>query len=433
MEKSVIRGFHKLSREEKIDYIIHSNGLKRDIIPTLNEFLHPTQQSLINEFSENTISTYPLPFSVAPNFIIGNKHYTVPMVTEESSVVAAASKAASFWARNGGFHYRIIDIEKVGQIFFEFNGTTSEASVMFDEMKEDLKNSITDLEARMKARGGGLTELFLIEHEPHLGKIFEIQAIFETANSMGANFINSCLERMKLVLDSKLNEQNLGTSIMAILSNYTPNCIVKCWVECPIEDLLEISSPLTPEMFVKRFSQAIHIAKVDKHRATTHNKGIFNGIDAVVIATGNDFRAIEAGGHAYASHKKKYQSLTTLDLNEGIFKYTLEIPLALGTVGGLTSVHPMAKTALEILGNPSASELMAIAASVGLANNIAAITTLITKGIQKGHMKLHLQNILNTLGANSREKSCATDHFTDKTVNYNDVKDYLTEFRKTHG
>ncbi|MBP8849027.1 MAG: hydroxymethylglutaryl-CoA reductase [Breznakibacter sp.] len=433
MEKSVIRGFHKLSREEKIDYIIHTNGLKGNIIPTLNEFLHPTQQPLINEFSENIISTYPLPFSVAPNFIIGHKHYTVPMVTEESSVVAAASKAASFWARNGGFHYRIIDIEKVGQVFFEFNGTTSQASVMFDEMKEDLKNSIADIEVRMKARGGGLTELFLIEHEPHLGKLFEIQAIFETANSMGANFINSCLERMKLVLDQKLHEQNLGSSIMAILSNYTPNCIVKCWVECQIEDLQELSAPLSANLFAKRFSQAVHIATVDKHRATTHNKGIFNGIDAVVIATGNDFRAVEAGGHAYASHKKKYQSLTTLELNDETFKYTLEIPLALGTVGGLTSTHPMAKTALEILGNPSATELMSIAASVGLANNFSAITNLITKGIQKGHMKLHLQNILNSLGANSSEKSCATEHFTDKTVSYNDVRNYLTELRKTHG
>lgn len=433
MEKSVIRGFHKLSREEKIDYIIHTNGLKGDIIPTLNEFLHPTQQALIDEFSENSISTYPLPFSVAPNFIIGHKQYTIPMVTEESSVVAAASKAASFWARNGGFHYRIIDIEKVGQIFFEFSGTTSQASVMFDEMKEDLKNSIKDIEVRMKARGGGLTELFLIEHEPHLGKIFEVQAIFETANSMGANFINSCLERMKSVIDNKLQEQNLGSTIMAILSNYTPNCIVKCWVECPIEDLNELAMPLSPEIFAKRFSQAVHIAKVDKHRATTHNKGIFNGIDAVVIATGNDFRAVEAGGHAFASHKKKYQSLTTLDLNDNTFKYTLEIPLAVGTVGGLTSTHPMAKTALEILGNPSATELMAIAAAVGLANNFSAITTLITRGIQKGHMKLHLQNILNSLGANSREKSSATDHFADKIVSYNEVRNYLTEFRKTHG
>lgn len=433
MDRPVIRGFHKLTREEKIDYIIKTNGLKSDIIPILDQFIHPTHQPLIDEFSENTVSTYSLPFSIAPNFLIGHKRYTVPMVTEESSVVAAASKAASFWARNGGFHYRIVDIEKVGQIFFEYLGTTSQASVMFDEIKEDLKNSIVDLEERMKARGGGMTELFLIEHEPHLGKIFEIQAIFETANSMGANFINSCLERMKTVLDSKLQEHGMGSCIMSILSNYTPNCIVKCWVECPIEDLSEIAGGFTPELFAKRFSQAVHIATVDKHRATTHNKGIFNGIDAVVIATGNDFRAVEAGGHAFASHKKKYQSLTSLSLNENTFKYTLEIPLALGTVGGLTNLHPMAKTALEILGNPTANELMGIVSAVGLANNFSAVTTLITSGIQKGHMKLHLQNILSTLGANSSEKNHAISHFEDKTVSYNDVRNYLTKLRESHG
>lgn len=433
MSNRTIKGFYKLSREEKVKYLVETNDLNEDIKTTLNQFLHPTKQQLFDDFSENIISNYLLPYSIAPNFLINNEMYTIPMVIEESSVVAAASKAASFWAQNGGFHYQVIDTEKVGQIFFEFNGSKEQASIFFEEIKLYLEEAIDPIQHRMRTRGGGLSELFLIEHQPHMGNIFEIQATFETADSMGANFINSCLEKMKEVLNLSLEAKNLGSCIMAILSNHTPNCVVKCWVECPIEELAKISHDIDVDLFVKRFSQAIHIAKTDKYRATTHNKGIFNGIDAVVLATGNDFRAVEAAGHAFASRRGSYHSLTSLQLVNNRFKYTLEIPLSLGVTGGQTSLHPLANVSLQILGHPSAHKLMGIAASVGLANNFSAISSLITSGIQRGHMKLHLQNILNSLGANDQEKEATVNHFHNKTVSYNDVTLYINKLRCKNG
>ena len=218
--------------------------------------------------------------------------------------------------------------------------------------------------------------------------------------------------------------------IMSILSNYTPDCLIQSWVECDIADLGPFDDGRTVEEFVKKFEMAVKIAQVDTFRATTHNKGIFNGIDAVVLATGNDFRAVEAAGHTYASRDGKYRSLTKVNIENGRFKYILTIPMALGTVGGLTSLHPLAKLSLELLGQPSANELMMIAATAGLANNFGAITTLVTKGIQKGHMKMHLLNILNNYNATDSEKIQSVEHFKDKKVSFNAVREFLDLLRK---
>ncbi|HRU67971.1 MAG TPA: hydroxymethylglutaryl-CoA reductase, partial [Bacteroidia bacterium] len=217
--------------------------------------------------------------------------------------------------------------------------------------------------------------------------------------------------------------------IMSILSNYTPECLVKCWVECDLPELGMFEDGDTPESFTWKFERAIRIAQVDVNRAVTHNKGIFNGIDAVVIATGNDFRAVEACGHAYASRDGKYRSLTTFSRTNNRFYYCLTIPMALGTVGGLTSLHPLSKFSLELLGNPSAKELIMIAAAAGLANNFGAVTTLVTKGIQKGHMKMHLLNILNHFEATEEEKNKAIEYFKTRKVSFNAVRQLLNEIR----
>ena len=217
---------------------------------------------------------------------------------------------------------------------------------------------------------------------------------------------------------------------MSILSNYVPNCLVRAEVSCPVSALGE--DDIDPETFAKKMVQAVAIAKNDPHRAVTHNKGIMNGIDAVVVATGNDFRAIEAGVHAYASKDGHYSSLTHAEIDDGIFKFWMEVPLALGTVGGLTSLHPLVKLALEILQKPTAKELMQIVAVAGLAQNFAALRSLVTTGIQKGHMKMHLLNLLNQLGATEKEKETLVAHFKTATVSNASVKEALENVRNGH-
>jgi hydroxymethylglutaryl-CoA reductase len=219
---------------------------------------------------------------------------------------------------------------------------------------------------------------------------------------------------------------------MAILSNYTPECLVEASLECNVADMKGIDPRLSPEKFVWKFVKAVEIARVDEYRATTHNKGIYNGIDAVVLASGNDFRAVEACGHTFAARSGKYRSLTDISVENGHFKYTLTVPLALGTVGGLTSLHPMSKFCLELLGNPSAPELMQIAAAAGLANNFGALRSLVTSGIQIGHMKMHLMNILNYFNATLTEKEETIQHFKDKVVSFSAVNKYLEHIRGQH-
>ncbi len=253
---------------------------------------------------------------------------------------------------------------------------------------------------------------------------FQLEAKFETCDSMGANFINSCLEQFSKTLtdnisqDSRFSEKEKGIQIiMCILSNYTPECLVRSEVSCRIEEL-EDGNDISPEEFAQKFQRAVRIAEVEPYRATTHNKGIMNGIDAVVIATGNDFRAVEAACHTYAGRKGQYQSLTHCEVKNGFFKFWIEVPMALGTVGGLTTLHPLVKFSLEMLNQPSASQLMSIIASSGLAQNFAALRALVTTGIQKGHMKMHLLNILNQLEATEEEKKIVVEHFKTHTVSH---------------
>ena len=249
---------------------------------------------------------------------------------------------------------------------------------------------------------------------------------------MGANFINSVLEQFGHELKAYLNnhyKEEQTEIVMAILSNLTPNCIVRASVSCPIDALDAISPAFSGAEFAERFRMAVRIAEIDPYRATTHNKGIYNGVDSVVLATGNDFRAVEACGHAYASKDGSYASLSHCTVEEGIFKFWIDLPIALGTVGGLTKLHPLANLALEILGRPSAQELMSIIAAVGLAQNFAALRSLVTTGIQKGHMKMHLKNILTQFNANAAEEQAVTTYFSNKVISHSAVRDYLMDLR----
>ncbi len=429
-------GFSKLSKEEKIKNITQGYFTNPENAQKILEQYHNSDkelQKLHDEFIENTISNYYLPYGVAPNFVINNKKYVIPMAIEESSVVAAASKSAKFWSTRGGFKATVIGTEKIGQVHFLCTESYDKLKDYFDNIKPMFFSETENITKNMQKRGGGIKDITLVNKTNELNNYYQLLATFETKDSMGANFINSCLEQFAKTLkdnSSKFNFEDKSIHIiMSILSNFVPNCIVRAEVSCSIEDLND-DKDINSEEFAQKFYSAVKIAQIEPYRAVTHNKGIMNGIDAVVIATGNDFRAIEAGAHAYACKDGKYQSLSHCSIENGIFKFWLELPLALGTIGGLTNLHPLVKFSHNLLGNPSAKELMEIVAVAGLAQNFAALKSLTTSGIQKGHMKMHLNNILNQHKATKEEKEQVLRQFADQTVSHNLVVDYLESLRK---
>ena len=382
-----------------------------------------------DEFIENTLTNYYLPFAVAPNFMINGQLYTIPMAIEESSVVAAASKAAKFWLNRGGFKTEVLGTEKIGQIHFMFKGDKRQLERLIAEITPTFYADTASITKSMKSRGGGISNIALIDKTDDMPHYHQLHCTFETVDAMGANFINSCLEQFAETLKKAAIDQGLDVDIiMSILSNYVPDCVVRAEVSCAVTN--EGGNDTVSNSFARRFVQAVNIAKIEPYRAVTHNKGIMNGIDAVVLATGNDFRAVEAGVHAFAAKSGSYSSLTHAEINNGHFRFWIEVPLALGTVGGLTSLHPLVKLALDILQRPSAKELMQIIAVAGLAQNFAAIRSLVTTGIQKGHMKMHLLNMLNQLNATDAEKKALVAYFKETTVSNAAVKEQLEFIRK---
>jgi hydroxymethylglutaryl-CoA reductase len=434
-----ISGFSKLSKSEKIDWIAqHYFSVPETAAYLIKKYWNSDEslQQLHDEFIENTITNFYLPLGVAPNVMINGHYYTVPMVIEESSVVAAATKSAKFWAKRGGFKTTVLGTEKIGQVHFLYKGDTSKLNTFFESLKPKLFFSTASLTANMQKRGGGILDIELRNKTTELSDYYQLHATFETKDSMGANFINSCLEQFAKTLKSEAEhfiafteEEKHITVVMSILSNYVTNCIVRAEVTCPVEDLHDKEISDSKE-FAENFVTAVQIARCEPYRAVTHNKGIMNGIDAVVLATGNDFRAIEAGAHAYAARDGQYRSLSHAEIKNGIFHFWLEIPLAMGTVGGLTSLHPMVKLALEMLEKPTATQLMQITATIGLAQNFAALRSLTTKGIQEGHMKMHLNNILNQYQATKEERIKVLEYFNNQIISHASVAAYLDELRK---
>lgn len=436
-----IAGFSKLSKEEKINWITKEYfSNPKEAVSILKNYWNSDEkiQKLHDEFIENTISNFYIPLGVAPNFLINGKYSSIPMAIEESSVVAAASKAAKFWSTRGGFKATVVNTEKIGQVHFIFVGDESKLVPFFAKIKSKFYANTESITKNMQRRGGGIVDIVLKDKTKLLPNYYQLHATFKTKDSMGANFINSCLEQFSRMLKEEAQAYELFSEeeknieiVMSILSNYVPNCIVRAEVSCPVDDLVEKHIP-NPKIFAEKFVQAVQIAEVEPFRAVTHNKGIMNGIDAVVLATGNDFRAIEAGVHAYASRNGSYSSLSRAKIENGIFTFSLEVPLALGTVGGLTSLHPMVKLSLEMLGNPSATELMQFVAVAGLAQNFAALRSLTTTGIQEGHMKMHLNNILNQYKANEDERILIQKHFKHHIVSHSAVVEYIETLRRPY-
>ena len=420
----IISGFSKLSKEEKIDWLTGNYFQNQsETIATIKQYWNANTnlQELHDDFIENTISNFYMPFGVAPNFLINDRSYIIPMVVEESSVVAAASKVAKFWSTRGGFKTKVLGTTKIGQVHFMYAGKKEELHNYFNKNKTELYAATASITKNMEKRGGGILDIALVDKTDKLANYYQLHVNFETKDSMGANFINSCLEAI-----AKQFENEDIEIVMSILSNYVPECLVRAEVSCKIDDL----GGDDPQKFAEKFKQAVEIAEIEPYRAVTHNKGIMNGVDAVVLATGNDFRAVEAGAHAYASRSGSYSSLSHCSIDDGIFKFWIDLPLALGTVGGLTALHPMAKLSLEMLQKPSARHLMQIMAAAGLAQNFAALRALTTKGIQHGHMKMHLQNILNQFDATENEKQIVEKYFEKRTVSHSAVVEKIKVLRK---
>jgi hydroxymethylglutaryl-CoA reductase len=433
----IIRGFSKLTEEEKRNFIarlcndpIHAEDrLERFLMEDENE------RSQFLELSENTVSSFHTPYGIAPNFLVNGKVYHVPMVIEESSVVAAASHSARFWAERGGFTVTSLSTVKLGHVYFRWFGNPSYIRDRWHQLKLFLLERLKKLTSNMVRRGGGILSLELLDETPTIDHLYKLELKVETINSMGANFVNTCLEDMAEALelfftvDDDLDGKKLQVA-MAILSNYTPECTITVEASCEIEHLKPIAERLPIEIFADKLCLAYQIAQHDPSRAVTHNKGIMNGVDAVLMATGNDYRAAEAAAHAWAARDGQYRALSNCTVTGKNLSIGLTLPLALGTVGGITNLHPLARLSLEILGNPNAKELMGIVASVGLASNFAAIRSLVTTGIQKGHMRLHLSNILNMLNVSNGQREEAEVYFSNKKVSFNAVKHYLHE--KSH-
>ena len=439
----MINGFSKFSKREKIAWLAKHflTSSPVDVMREFASFWHTNEeaQRLFDGISENTLTNFYMPFGVAPNFLINDRVYCVPMVIEESSVVAAASSGAKFWYSRGGFKAEVISTIKPGHVYFSWKGDPLKILGFFKQLKPRLLDGVKNLTSNMEKRGGGMIDVSMSYRNDIEENLYQLEAEFETCDAMGANFINTVLEGLGKILmeeaaeyEDFFGDERKVDIVMAILSNYAPKCLVRSGVECKIDDLGTFPNGISAKEFAEKLCRAVRIAQADAHRATTHNKGIFNGIDAVVIATGNDFRAVESCGHAYAARKGFYSALSEAVIEDDNFRFTIEVPLTLGTVGGLTKIHPLAKRSLELLGNPSATELMTIAASVGLAQNFAALRSLTTTGIQKGHMKMHLHNILTNLNANEKEKEAALVYFKNETISHSAVRQFLENHRKVN-
>lgn len=380
-KNSRIKEFNKLSRDERLNLLREFADLSDQDLLLLN-LKNGMDFGFAEQMIENVISAFPMPLGLATNFIINDKDYLIPMATEEASVIAAASNAAKLARPCGGFTASASRSVMIGQMYILSIKDIFGAKVKIEEHKTEILEFANSKDHVLVKLGGGAFDLNIRDIESILlGKGLVLHILVDAKDAMGANAVNTMCEAVAPLLEKITG----GNVLLKILSNLAVNRIVKAQAVWGKEELgLDL---------IDKIIQANEIAKIDIFRAVTHNKGIMNGIDAVCLATGNDFRAVEAGVHGYAAMHNFYKPLTEYSKNEkGNLIGTIEIPLAVGVVGGATKKNPFAKLCLKILGVKSVSELAQIIASVGLAQNFAALKALVSEGIQKGHMRLHLRN-----------------------------------------
>jgi hydroxymethylglutaryl-CoA reductase len=344
---------------------------------------------------ENVLSTYSLPFGIATNFLINGRDYLIPMVIEEPSVIAAASNAAGIFRVGGGFHTSSDEPIMIGQIQVLDLVDLDKAASVISNAKEHLLTLANEVGGSIVRRGGGAMDIEVrLFPNTRIGPMLIVHLLMDTRDAMGANAINTAVEHIA----PEIERLTGGRVHLRILSNLADRRKAKAWGTIPAARLATDTQDGTN--VVRSIVEAAVFAEVDPYRAATHNKGVMNGIDAVVIATGNDWRAVEAGAHAFVAHGGSYTSLSRFEqTSDGDLYAEIELPLAVGIVGGTTRVHPMAQTALRILGVKTARELAEVIACVGLAQNFAAVRALATEGIQRGHMRLHAKQIALAAGA----------------------------------
>lgn len=385
-------GFYKKSRQERID-ILHQN---KHLSETSLDILHHDtnlSESIAGKMAENHLGTFSLPFSVLPELLVDGQMYSVPMVTEEPSVVAAASFGAKIIARSGGFTTTIHNRIMIGQVaLFDVPDHSRAIQAILDQ-KANILEAANQAHPSIVKRGGGTRDLTVESKEEFLIVYLQV----DVQEAMGANILNNMLEAIK----DDLEVLSKGQALMGILSNYSTESLVTAQCRLSISSLAT-SSAIAQET-AHKIALASKLAQVDPYRAATHNKGIFNGIDAVVIATGNDWRAVEAGAHAFASRDGHYKGLSTWSIDGEHLVGSITLPLPIASVGGSIGLNPKVAVAFDLLNQPKARQLASIIASVGLCQNFAALRALVTSGIQAGHMKLHAKSLALLAGAEEDE------------------------------
>jgi hydroxymethylglutaryl-CoA reductase len=404
-KSSKISGFYKLPIEKRIELIKEFADLNDQDISDLKK---PIDMGLSDRMIENVIGNFEMPIGIAMNFIINGKDKLIPMSTEESSVVAAASNAAKIARIHGGFKTSISNPIMIGQIQILGVSDVATAANKIIEQKKDILHVANAQDKILVDLGGGAKDIEVRILETSNEKMIVVHLLVDVRDAMGANAVNTMVEALAPIME----ELTGGYIRLKILSNLADKRIAKATAIFDKE-------AMGGEKNVDAFLESYTLAKIDPYRAATHNKGIMNGIDSVIIATGNDFRAIEAGAHAYAAKDGQYTSLTAYHKDDqGNLVGEIALPVAVGIVGGAGSIHPKAKLCKKILGITSAKELSEVIASVGLAQNFAAVFALSTVGIQKGHMSLHAKNIAMMAGANEDE----IDQVADQLIKEQNVK-----------
>lgn len=415
-------GFAKLSPTERIEALLKEGLLTWDEAQILKEQkgLH---LSIADQLTENVLSTFDLPFSLAPYFLINGRDYVLPMVTEEPSVVAAASFAAKLIQRSGGFTTHVHQRQMIGEIALTDVRDVETASNRILEDKETLLQLANEAYPSIVKRGGGARDLW-VENK---GDFLIVYLAVDPKEAMGANMLNTMLE----ALTDRIQELSGGQALMAILSNLATRSLVSA--RCAIDFKALSRNPEEAIEIAHRMELASQLAQVDPYRAATHNKGIFNGIDALVLATGNDWRAIEAGAHAYAAQSGSYKGLShwTSQPKEKKLYGEITLPMPVATKGGSIGLNPTVQVSHRLLGEPSAIELAGIIASLGLAQNFAALKALVTTGIQSGHMKLQARSLALLAGAKEEEvPRLVSQLLENKPFNLEKAQTLLQEMRK---
>ena len=415
-------GFAKLSPTERIEALLKEGLLTWDEAQILKE-QKGLPLSIADQLTENVLSTFDLPFSLAPYFLINGRDYVLPMVTEEPSVVAAASFAAKLIQRSGGFTTQVHQRQMIGEIALTDVRDVEMASKRILEDKETLLQLANEAYPSIVKRGGGARDLW-VENK---GNFLIVYLAVDPKEAMGANMLNTMLE----ALTDRIQELSGGQALMAILSNLATRSLVSA--RCAIDFKALSRNPEEAIEIAHRMELASQLAKVDPYRAATHNKGIFNGIDALVLATGNDWRAIEAGAHAYAAQSGSYKGLShwTSHPEEKKLYGEITLPMPVATKGGSIGLNPTVQVSHRLLGEPSAIELAGIIASLGLAQNFAALKALVTTGIQAGHMKLQARSLALLAGAKEEEvPQLVSQLLENKPFNLEKAQTLLQELRK---